>query len=56
MLPIEPRGGFGGNEELGAIGVWPGIRHTQGILGMLQICYLILKSSAPDAVPACPIS
>lgn len=29
MVAVKPRAGYGGDEELTAIGVWPGIGHRE---------------------------
>lgn len=53
VLSIEPRGDDGGDEELGAVGVWSGVGHGQESgLGVLQLEVLVGKLGAVDGLAA----
>ena len=54
MFLVQPRGALGGDEELTAVGIGPGIGHAQGV-GFVVLesgAALVLELAAPDGGPA----
>ena len=58
MFIVEPRGRYGGNEELGPVRPWSSIRHRQRIRPVMPIFWteLVFKVSTPTTLSTSPIS
>lgn len=58
MLVIEPRCGYGGDEELRSVRPRSSIRHGQGVWPVMSVFLteLILEGPSPNTLSACTVS